>query len=126
MSKEIISTNKAPGAIGPYSQAVRANGMIFCSGQIPINPATNELVEGVEAQTRQVMENIKGVLEECNLDFSNIVKTTIFLTDMNQFGTVNSIYGEYFPENPPARATVQVSRLPKDVEVEIDFIAVEK
>ena len=124
MPKEIISTEKAPAAIGPYSQAVKAGGFVFLSGQIPIDPETGKLAIGdIARQTRQVMENIKEVLAVCGCDFSDVVKTTIFITDMNDFSTVNEVYGEYFQDSPPARATVQVTRLPKDVGIEIEAIA---
>lgn len=125
MAKKVIFTDKAPKAIGPYSQAIEANGMVFCSGQIPVDPKTSEIVAGgVEEQTQQVMKNMSAVLEAAGLGLQNVVKTTIFLKDMGSFGTVNRIYGEYFTENPPARATVEVARLPKDVLVEIECIAV--
>ena len=122
--KQIISTDKAPGAIGPYSQAVRAGDFLFCSGQIAIDPETGKLIEGdVAAQTRQVMENLRAVLEAAGMDFSHVVKTTIFLSSMDHFATVNEIYGSYFPSDPPARATVAVATLPKNVDVEIEVIA---
>ncbi|MFA6528799.1 MAG: RidA family protein [Candidatus Gracilibacteria bacterium] len=122
--KKNISTDKAPKAIGPYSQAVSANGFVFCSGQIPLKP-TGELETGdIKVQTTQVMENLKAVLAEAGTSLENVVKTTIFLADMNDFAAVNEIYGSYFVSNPPARATVQVARLPKDVKVEIEAIAV--
>lgn len=125
MSKKIIQTENAPKAIGPYSQAVEANGFVFCSGQIPINPQTGELVTGdVGVQTTQVMQNLRAVLKAAGTDFNNVIKTTIFLKSMSDFGIVNEIYGSYFPENPPARATVQAAMLPKDVSVEIECIAV--
>ena len=124
MSKEIISTNKAPGAIGPYSQAIRANGMIFSSGQIPINPANNELVEGVEAQTRQVMENIKAILTEADLSFEDVIKCSVFVSDMNDYGKINAVYAEYFNEDTaPARELVEVGNLPKFMNIEISIIA---
>jgi len=121
--KQIISTDKAPKAIGPYSQAVSVNGFVFCSGQIPLKP-TGELESGdIKAQTTQVLENLKAVLEAAGTTLENVVKTTIFLADMNDFAAVNEVYGSYFVSNPPARATVQVSRLPKDVKVEIEATA---
>lgn len=124
MSKEIIKTNKAPQAIGPYSQGVKVDNLVFFSGQIAIDPATGELVKGgIEEQTKKVMENIKGLLESQGLNFDSIVKTTIFLDDMNNFGKVNEIYSSYFNEAPPARSCVEVSRLPKDVAIEIEVIA---
>jgi len=124
MRKEIIITKDAPAPIGPYSQAVKAGGLLFCSGQIPIIPASGEVVSsGIEAETKQVMENIKALLTAAGKDFSHIVKTTIFLTDMNDFTKVNEIYGSYFTKDFPARETVQVARLPKDVRVEISVTA---
>lgn len=122
--KEIISTQKAPQAIGPYSQATKAGNLVFCSGQIPLN-AEGDLIEGsVEDQTHQVIKNLIAVLEAAGSGLDKVVKTTIFLVDMNDFREVNEVYSSYFPENPPARATVEVSRLPKDVKVEIEAIAV--
>lgn len=119
-----IHTDKAPQAIGPYSQAVKCNGFVFVSGQIPINPATSELLAGSTGdKTRLVMENIGRILEEAGTSFDKVVKTTIYLTDLNEFDEVNKIYGEFFSSHKPARATVQVARLPKDVSVEIDAIA---
>ena len=124
MRKEIIITKDAPAPIGPYSQAVKAGGLLFCSGQIPIISASGEVVSsGIEAETKQVMENIKALLTAAGKDFSHIVKTTIFLTDMNDFTKVNEIYGSYFTKDFPARETVQVARLPKDVRVEISVTA---
>jgi len=123
---KIISTDNAPVAICPYSQALAVNGFIFCSGQIGIDPKTNKLVDGIEKQTRQVMDNLKEVVSAGGSDFNHVVKTTIYLLDMNNYGLVNQIYGEYFKENKPARATVEVSRLPKDCLIEIDAIAVVK
>ncbi len=123
--KKIIETKQAPAPIGPYSQAVRVGNMVFLSGQIALNPENGTLVMNtLEAETRQVMQNIKAVLAAENLDFSNVVKSSIFLKNMDDFAEVNSIYGEFFPENPPARECVQVARLPKDVNVEISIIAV--
>ena len=122
--KRVVSTTNAPSAIGPYSQAIVAGGFVFCSGQIAIDPATSALIDGdVAAQTRQVMANLAAVLEEAGASFDTVVKTTIFLASMDDFGTVNEIYGGYFDAAPPARATVEVSRLPKDVDVEIDMVA---
>lgn len=119
-----IHTDKAPQAIGPYSQAVKCNGFVFVSGQIPINPSTGELLAGSTGdKTRLVMENIGRILEEAGTSFDKVVKTTIYLTDLNEFDEVNKIYGEFFSSHKPARATVQVARLPKDVSVEIDAIA---
>ena len=122
---EIVSTENAPGAIGPYSQAIKANGMIFCSGQIPIDPATGEFVEGgVAEQTEQVFKNLVAVLEAGGTSLEGVVKTTVFLADMNDFGAMNEVYGRYFDTNKPARATVQAARLPRDARVEIECIAV--
>jgi 2-iminobutanoate/2-iminopropanoate deaminase len=123
--KEIISTEKAPGAIGPYSQAIKANGMLFCSGQIPIDPATGDFVEGgVAEQTEQVFKNLTAVLEAGGSGLDGVVKTTVFLADMNDFAAMNEVYGKYFNLNKPARATVQAARLPRDARVEIECIAV--
>ncbi|ADL08535.1 RidA family protein [Thermosediminibacter oceani] len=122
--KKVIKTDMAPKAIGPYSQAVMVGDFLFASGQIAINPATGEIVEGgIEAQTRQVMENVKNILKAANMDFSNVVKTTVFITNMDDFAKVNEIYAEYFSENPPARSCVEVSRLPKGVLIEVEVIA---
>ncbi len=125
MSKQIVRTSDAPGAIGPYSQAVIAeNGMIFTAGQIAIDPATGNIVEGgIQVQTRRAMENLKAILKAAGSDLENVVKTTVFIKDMNEFAAMNEVYGEYFKENPPARSTVEAARLPKDVRVEIDVIA---
>lgn len=120
--KEVF-TKKAPEAIGPYSQAIVAGDFLFASGQIGIDPETGEVVEGIEAQTKQVMENLKAVLAEAGADFSNVVKFTIYLNSMDDFQTVNEIYGSFLEKSYPARATIEVSRLPKDVLVEIDAIA---
>lgn len=128
MARTVISTPHAPAAIGPYSQAIQVSGgrTLYCSGQIPLDPATGEVVgEGdVSAQTRQVMRNLKAVLEAAGMEFEHVVRCGIFLTDMQDFAVVNSVYGEFFFEGPPARATVQVAGLPKGVRVEIDAIAV--
>lgn len=122
--KEIIATDKAPGAIGPYSQAVKAGNLVFCSGQIPIDPATGEFVsDDVAEQTRQVLINLSAVLEAAGTGLHNVVKTTVFLADMNDFAAMNEVYAEFFSENKPARATVQAARLPKDARVEIECIA---
>jgi len=121
---EVVSTEKAPGAIGPYSQAVKANGMIFCSGQIPIDPATGNFVsDDISEQTDQVFKNLSAVLEAGGSGFDKVVKTTVFLADMNDFAAMNEVYSKYFVENKPARATVQAARLPRDARVEIDCIA---
>jgi 2-iminobutanoate/2-iminopropanoate deaminase len=127
MEKRIIATAEAPKAIGPYSQAVEVScgKLIFCSGQIPIDPQTQELLLGsVEEQTRRVLTNLKAVLAAAGCTFENVVKTTIFLRNLGDFSAVNSVYAESFVKNPPARATVEVARLPKDAAVEIDCIAV--
>ncbi len=127
MAKAIIHTEAAPKPIGPYNQAIAANGMLFISGQVAINPETNELAEGdVWDEARQVMENLKAILTEAKLTFEHVVKTTIFLTDMNLFSTVNEVYGSYFLGDYPARETVAVKGLPKNVNVEISMIAVLK
>jgi 2-iminobutanoate/2-iminopropanoate deaminase len=124
MAMEMISSGQAPAAIGPYSQAVRAGNMIFTSGQIPLD-ANGQLVEGgIEEQTHQVFQNLQAVLAEAGASLANVVKATVFLSDLSQFSTVNGIYASYFGDHKPARSTVQVSRLPRDVQVEIDLIAV--
>ena len=121
---EVVSTDNAPGAIGPYSQAIKANGMVFCSGQIPIDPATGNFVsDDVSEQTVQVFENLAAVLEAAGSGFDKVVKTTVFLSDMNDFAAMNEVYGKYFSDNKPARATVQAARLPRDAKVEIECIA---
>lgn len=125
MSKQIIQTNKVPAPIGPYSQAVIANGFLFASGQVAFDPLTGELVlDSIQAETKQVMENIKAILEEAGLTFSHIVKTTIFLSDMQLFANVNEVYGSYFTADFPARETVAVKTLPRNVNVEISVTAV--
>jgi len=122
--KKIIHTDKAPQAIGPYSQAVRTESMVYTAGQIGLDPATMELVSGgVEAETRQVLNNLKKVLEAANSGLNYVVKTTVFLRDMADFPKMNVIYAEFFPENPPARSTIAVAALPKGVAVEIEAIA---
>ncbi|HEX8735628.1 MAG TPA: RidA family protein [Pyrinomonadaceae bacterium] len=122
--KEIISTENAPGAIGPYSQAVKTGNMVFLSGQIPIDPQTGEFVSGgVAEQTGQVLKNLSAVLEAAGTSLNNVVKTTVFLADMNDFTAMNEVYARYFSENKPARATVQAARLPRDARVEIECIA---
>ena len=122
--KKIVETPLAPEPVGPYSQAVIAGKFVFTSGQIAINPATNDLVENnIQKQTKKVLENIGAVLQEAGTDFHNVIKTTVFLKDMNDFSAMNEIYQSYFATNSPARSTVEVSRLPKDVLVEIDCIA---
>jgi len=122
--KTAISSPRAPKAIGPYSAAVRAGQLLFVSGQIPLDPATGQMVDGdVSAQTKRVMENLAAVLEASGASFGDVVRTTIFLADMNDFAKVNEVYGSYFREPFPARATVQVARLPRDARVEIDAVA---
>jgi 2-iminobutanoate/2-iminopropanoate deaminase len=128
MNRTIVSTVDAPKAIGPYSQAISVNAtrMIFCSGQIPLDPISQEMVTGdISAQTERVMKNLEAVLKAASMDFSNVVKCGIFLIDMADFAAVNAVYARYFSANPPARATVAVSQLPKGARVEIDAIAVE-
>ena len=123
--REAISSPDAPNAIGPYSPAIRAGHLLFLSGQIPIDPATGELVAGgIEAQTEQVMRNITGLLAAAGAGFEHVVRTTVYLADMNEFAAMNAVYAKYVVDPPPARATVQVARLPRDVKVEIDVIAV--
>ena len=125
MAYEVIHTNDAPAAIGPYSQAIKAGNLLFVSGQVPFVPATGEIVEGdVKAQTAQSLKNLQAILKEAGAVFSNVVKTTVFIKDMNEFAQVNEVYAEYFGDNKPARACVEVARLPRDVKVEIELIAV--
>lgn len=126
MNKEIISTNNAPGAIGPYSQGVKIGDLIYTSGQIPLNPKTGEIPETIKDQTKQSLENCKAILEAGGTSFDNVFKTTVFLSDMNDFVDMNEVYATYFPSNPPARSAVQVARLPKDVKIEIEMIAISK
>ncbi len=122
---KIIATENAPKALGPYSQAIEANGMIYCSGQIPIDPAVDAVVaETVEDQTRQAITNLKNVLEAAGSGLNKVVKTTVFISDMNDFAKINGVYAELFGDTKPARACVQVARLPKDVKVEIEAIAI--
>lgn len=124
MPREAVSSPNAPKAIGPYSPGVRAGQLLFLSGQIPIDPATGNMIDGdVAAQAKRVMENLGALLQAAGLSFASVVRTTIYLADMNDFGKVNEVYGGYFTEPYPARATVQVARLPKDARVEIDLIA---
>ena len=125
MTNQVIHTENAPAAIGPYSQAVKAGNLLFVSGQVPFVPETMEIEEGdVKAQTAQSLKNLQAILKEAGADFSNVVKTTVFIKDMNEFAQINEVYAEYFGENKPARACVEVARLPKDVKVEIELIAV--
>jgi len=124
MEKKIIKTDNAPAPIGPYNQAVQYGDMLFVSGQIALDPATGELMkDNIQAETQLVMSNLKAILNEAGMDFSNVIKTTIFLMDMGQFAQVNEIYGSHFTDNPPARETVQVAGLPKGVNVEISVVA---
>jgi 2-iminobutanoate/2-iminopropanoate deaminase len=123
--KKIVATDQAPKAIGPYSQAVVHNGIAYLSGQIPLDPATMQIVDGdISVQTERVMENLKAVLAAAGTSFANVLKTTVYLKDMGEFAKMNEVYGRYFTENPPARATVEVARLPRDARVEIDCIAI--
>lgn len=125
MEKKVIQTQRAPKAIGPYSQAIQAGEFLFLSGQIPLDPKTGELVKGdIDQQTKQVLENIKGVLESQRLGMEDVVKVTIFLKNIANFNQVNEIYSTYFPTSPPARSTVEVARLPRDAGIEIEVIAV--
>lgn len=121
-----IHTNNAPKAVGPYSQAINYKDLVFCSGQIGLNPKTNILEVGIEKQIRQIIQNLSAVLKEAGSDLNHVLKTTIYITDMNNYALVNKVYGEYFNDNKPARATVQVSKLPLNALVEIDAIAVKK
>jgi 2-iminobutanoate/2-iminopropanoate deaminase len=122
--KKVIHTNKAPKAVGPYSQAVRAGNFLFTSGQIPMDPVSGKLVQGgIKEQARQVMQNLKAVLEAAGMNFSNVVKSTVFLDDLKNFVPFNEIYGEYFPEDRPARSTFQVAGLPLGAKIEIEMIA---
>ncbi|MGL4989747.1 MAG: RidA family protein [Sarcina sp.] len=122
--RNIIQTKEAPSAIGPYSQAVNVGNLIFVSGQIPINPVNNEIPISIEEQTKQVLENIKAILLSAKADLNNVVKTTVFLDDLENFNEMNKIYESYFKETKPARSTVEVSRLPKNVKIEIETIAI--
>ena len=124
MKKMVISTKAAPAAIGPYSQAIKAGNLVFVSGQIPIIPETGEILQGDAAvQTRQVLNNLRNILDAAGTSLDNVVKTTIFMKDLNDYAAVNDVYKEFFQNEPPARAAVQVSRLPKDVAIEIEAIA---
>ncbi len=123
MKREIIHTEYAPAAVGPYSQAVKVGNMLFTAGQVPLNPDTGKVIDGdVTAQTEQVMKNLQAVLEAAGTSFANVIKSTVFLTDMNNFGAMNGVYGRYFPQTPPARSAVQVAALPLGVDVEIEMI----
>ncbi len=124
MSKQVIQTSNAPSAVGPYSQAIIANGMVFTAGQVPLIPGTKTLVEGgIKEQAHQVLTNVKAILEASGTSLEKVVKTTVFLSDMNDFAAMNEVYATFFPENPPARSTVQVARLPLDAKIEIETIA---
>ncbi len=124
MKKKVIQTEGAPKAIGPYSQAIQAGNFLFLSGQIPLDPKSGELVKGdIRKQTQQVLENIKGVLESQGLGMENVVKATLFLKDIGNFSQVNEVYAKYFPSSPPARSTVEVAKLPRDADIEIEAIA---
>jgi 2-iminobutanoate/2-iminopropanoate deaminase len=123
-AKEIVATGNAPQAIGPYSQAVKNNGLVFCSGQIPLDPATGQVVTGgIAEQTARVLDNLKGVLEAAGAGLDSVVKTTVFVKDLAEFAAMNEVYAKYFSAGAPARSTVEVARLPKDVKVEIEAIA---
>jgi 2-iminobutanoate/2-iminopropanoate deaminase len=122
--RQVITTDTAPKAIGPYSQAIRSAGLLFLAGQIPLDPATTQLVEGdIGKQTERVLENVKAILTAAGSSLDRVVKTTVFLKDMNEFAGMNEVYGRYFPQNPPARSTVEAARLPRDARVEIEVIA---
>ena len=121
--KKVLATNNAPAAIGPYSQAITVGNMLFTSGQIPINPATGDIPEGVEAQAEQALTNVKNLIEAAGGSIENVVKTTVFIKDMNDFGKINEIYAEYFKDACPARSCVEVARLPKDVLMEMEAVA---
>lgn len=124
VTRQAVATDQAPAAIGPYSQAIRAGQLLFVSGQTPLDPATGVLVEGdIAVQTRRVLDNVGAILAASGASFADVVRTTVFLLDMNEFGTMNGVYAGFFPDPPPARSTVQVSRLPRDARVEIDVIA---
>jgi 2-iminobutanoate/2-iminopropanoate deaminase len=124
MTKRVVMTEEAPLAIGPYSQAIVANGLVFAAGQIPLDPRTGQPVPGdVRVQTRRVLDNLKAVLEAAGSSMAKVVKTTVFLRDLNDFGAMNEIYGNYFKEDPPARSTVQVTKLPREAAVEIEAVA---
>ncbi|HZK55804.1 MAG TPA: RidA family protein [Desulfosporosinus sp.] len=123
MNKQIVNTQNAPSAIGPYSQAVKAGNLIFTSGQLPLNLQSGELVADIEGATKQSLDNIKAILESAGASMDKVIKTVVFLRDMNDFVAMNTVYATYFPDNPPARSAVQVARLPKDAVVEIEAIA---
>lgn len=122
--RDVISTDRGPTAIGPYSQAIRANGFVFVSGQIALDPRTQQMTTGgVAAQTERVLENLKGILEAAGASLDKVVRTTVFLADLEEFAAMNEVYAKFFPGHPPARSTVQVARLPRDARVEIDAVA---
>jgi 2-iminobutanoate/2-iminopropanoate deaminase len=124
MEKRVISTNNAPAAIGPYSQAIKVGNLVFVSGQIPIIPSTGEIVQGdIKLQTKQVLENLKNILKAAGSSLDNVVKTTVFMKDLSDYAAINDVYKEFFQQKPPARAAVQAARLPRDVGVEIEAIA---
>jgi len=124
MPKQVITTDKAPAAVGAYSQAIVANGFVYTAGQVPLVPGTKNLAEGgIKEQTRQSLENVKGVLEAAGTSMENIVKTTVFLADINDFADFNAVYGEYFPDNPPARSAIQAGALPLGAMIEIEAVA---
>jgi 2-iminobutanoate/2-iminopropanoate deaminase len=124
MGKEAIASSGAPAALGPYSQAIRSGNLLFVSGQIPLDPATGQMVEGgIDLQTERVLKNLAAVLEEAGSSLAKVLKTTVYLRDLNDFGRMNEVYGRFFGETPPARATVEVARLPRDASIEIDLVA---
>lgn len=123
MAKQIIKTTKAPGAIGPYSQGIIVGDFVYTSGQIPLNPKTGEMAESIEEQTTQSLENIKAILEEAGTSMNNVIKATVFLSDINDFSRMNEVYATYFVENKPARSAVEVAKLPKNAKIEIEVIA---
>ena len=123
MSKKVISTNNAPAAIGPYSQATEAQGLVFCSGQIPIDPATGNIPEGIEAQAKQALTNVKNLVEAAGLSMDDVIKTSVFIKNMDDFAKINEIYATFFTKDYPARSCVEVARLPKDVLIEVEVIA---
>lgn len=121
--RKVVLTSAAPGAVGPYAQGISAMGLVFCSGQLPIDPATGTVPDGIEAQTRQSLRNVSAVLEAGGAGMASVLKTTVFLKDMNHFAAMNGVYAEFFPSEAPARSTVEVARLPRDVLVEVEAIA---
>ncbi|MGL4451712.1 MAG: RidA family protein [Sarcina sp.] len=121
--KEIINTNNAPGAIGPYSQGIKVGNLVFTSGQIPLNPITGAMPESIEEQTKQALENVKAILEASGTSMNNVIKTTVFLTDLNNFTKMNEVYATFFENEKPARSTIEISKLPKGAKIEIEVIA---